>query len=176
MRDHRKITVQGIVQGVGFRPVVYGMANRQGLTSGVRSEATDMVIDVDRDPTGIDTFSPVVGLEVSSPAGIERVSSEQQPIDYGSALAIEDPFLNCSNRDPCFTTVSVVPDERERTPMAGFPVPTACQAGNIEGWPVAWCPRRWRSSPATWARARNWFTTTRYIYFCWRGLTTLRGS
>jgi len=31
MKDRQKITVQGVVQGVGFRPFVYNLANRFGL-------------------------------------------------------------------------------------------------------------------------------------------------
>ncbi len=36
----RRIIVQGIVQGVGFRPFVYGQALRLGLAGYVRNDST----------------------------------------------------------------------------------------------------------------------------------------
>ncbi len=45
MRDRQKITVQGVVQGVGFRPFVYSLATRFGLGGAVWNDTTGVVID-----------------------------------------------------------------------------------------------------------------------------------
>ena len=50
MKGRQKITVQGVVQGVGFRPFVYHLANRFGLGGAVWNDTTGVVIDIRRRP------------------------------------------------------------------------------------------------------------------------------
>ena len=45
-----KITVHGIVQGVGFRPTVHRIATSMGISGWVQNNGTNVVIEVDRDP------------------------------------------------------------------------------------------------------------------------------
>lgn len=45
---HQTITVQGVVQGVGFRPYVYGLASRLGLKGVVRNDSKGAVAVVAR--------------------------------------------------------------------------------------------------------------------------------
>ncbi|HYB90420.1 MAG TPA: carbamoyltransferase HypF [Candidatus Binataceae bacterium] len=44
--EGRRITVQGIVQGVGFRPFVYRLARAEGVTGRVRNDPAGATIDV----------------------------------------------------------------------------------------------------------------------------------
>jgi hydrogenase maturation protein HypF len=88
MRDRRKITVQGIVQGVGFRPFVYGLASRLGLDGTVRNETTGVVIDVEGEPTCLENFLQALIAEAPPLARIERVSAEEQPTRHYTAFAI----------------------------------------------------------------------------------------
>ncbi|NOT95826.1 MAG: hypothetical protein HOP00_05910, partial [Nitrospira sp.] len=44
---HQTITVQGVVQGVGFRPFIHGLASRLGLQGTVRNDSADAVIEVE---------------------------------------------------------------------------------------------------------------------------------
>jgi hydrogenase maturation protein HypF len=89
MRDRRKITVQGIVQGVGFRPFVYGLANRLGLDGMVQNDTTGVVIDVEGDPTCLERFLHALVDEAPPLARIERVDAEPQPIGQYTTFAIE---------------------------------------------------------------------------------------
>jgi hydrogenase maturation protein HypF len=89
MRDRQKITVQGIVQGVGFRPFVYGLASRLGLDGSVWNDTTGVVIDVEGDPTCLESFLRALVVEAPPLAHIERISAEQQPIGHYTAFAIE---------------------------------------------------------------------------------------
>ncbi len=104
MRDRRRITVQGVVQGVGFRPFVYGLASRLGLAGTVRNETTGVVIDVEGDPTGLEHFLQALVAEAPPLARIERVSIEQQPIRHDAGFAIE-PSAALGDKD-----VFVAPD------------------------------------------------------------------
>jgi len=58
MTDMRgvKIHVSGIVQGVGFRPFVYGLAVRLGLNGWVRNTSAGVDIQVDGTASSIDAF------------------------------------------------------------------------------------------------------------------------
>jgi hydrogenase maturation protein HypF len=44
--EGRRITVQGIVQGVGFRPYVHRLAHEEGITGRVRNDSAGATIDV----------------------------------------------------------------------------------------------------------------------------------
>ncbi|MCW3043020.1 MAG: carbamoyltransferase HypF [Actinobacteria bacterium] len=71
-----RVLVQGIVQGVGFRPFVYGLANRLALVGFVRNDPGGVTIEVEGAPATIDTFLQDL-VETAPPlARIERVSSE----------------------------------------------------------------------------------------------------
>src|SRR6267378_93622 len=71
-----RVLVQGIVQGVGFRPFVYGLANRLALGGFVRNDPGGVTIEVEGSPATIDIFLRDL-VETAPPlARIERVSSE----------------------------------------------------------------------------------------------------
>lgn len=57
MTDRQKVTVQGVVQGVGFRPFVYGLACRLGLRGVVHNSTLGVIIDVEGDPPSLLAFS-----------------------------------------------------------------------------------------------------------------------
>ncbi|MDX1523446.1 MAG: acylphosphatase, partial [Anaerolineae bacterium] len=56
MRERRRITVQGIVQGVGFRPFVYGLAQQHGLVGYVLNDAGGVTIEVQGEVVAVDKF------------------------------------------------------------------------------------------------------------------------
>ncbi len=89
MRDRRKITVQGIVQGVGFRPFVYGLASRLGLDGMVRNDPTGVVIDVEGELSCLESFLRALVDEAPPLARIERIWAEEQPIGHYTTFAIE---------------------------------------------------------------------------------------
>src|SRR5574342_641021 len=45
-----RLTVTGVVQGVGFRPFVYGLATRPGLGGWVRNTSSGVTIEVEGAP------------------------------------------------------------------------------------------------------------------------------
>ncbi len=54
--ERRAITVQGVVQGVGFRPFVYGLATRLRLAGFVRNQTGTLLIEVEGEAPALDEF------------------------------------------------------------------------------------------------------------------------
>ena len=62
----RKIKVKGIVQGVGFRPFVYGLAEKYSLTGWVRNSSSGVEIVINGNPQSLEQF--VIELKNNPPA------------------------------------------------------------------------------------------------------------
>jgi hydrogenase maturation protein HypF len=84
----RRIHITGIVQGVGFRPFVYGLAGRLGLKGWVRNTSAGVDIEVDGDPDSMEAF--IQGLQMEAPplAVIEEVKFTAQPAQGFSSFEI----------------------------------------------------------------------------------------
>ena len=73
--ERMRIRVRGIVQGVGYRPFVYRLAVRQGLTGWVKNDGEGVLLEVEGEEKELLTFAgggPVPaaakGYSVSYPA------------------------------------------------------------------------------------------------------------
>jgi hydrogenase maturation protein HypF len=58
------IHITGIVQGVGFRPFVYGLATRCGLTGWVRNTSAGVDIEVDGEKNMLEVFLHAMKIEL----------------------------------------------------------------------------------------------------------------
>jgi hydrogenase maturation protein HypF len=76
-QERWEVSIRGIVQGVGFRPFVYGLARRHGLAGLVRNDAEGVHVEVEGDAERLDLF--VRGIEEKAPplAVVEAVSWRQ---------------------------------------------------------------------------------------------------
>jgi hydrogenase maturation protein HypF len=74
---------------VGFRPFVYGLARRLGLGGRVRNDTTGVAIDVEGDPTCVESFLQALVAEAPPLAHVERVSAEKQPPRHDTVFGIE---------------------------------------------------------------------------------------
>jgi hydrogenase maturation protein HypF len=72
----RRITITGVVQGVGFRPFVYGLAQRHGLTGWVRNTSAGVEIEAEGAPDDLDAFSREITAEAPPLSRIESIRSE----------------------------------------------------------------------------------------------------
>ena len=70
----REIRVRGIVQGVGFRPFVYNLAQRMGLAGYVLNSSAGVLIEVEGDAAVLDGFVCALRDEAPPLAQIEDVS------------------------------------------------------------------------------------------------------
>jgi hydrogenase maturation protein HypF len=87
--ERRAITVEGLVQGVGFRPFVYALASRLGLRGFVKNRSGCVLIEVEGGRTDLDRF--IRELLVSAPplARIDALSSQQQAVRGDDGFRIE---------------------------------------------------------------------------------------
>ncbi len=73
-----RIRVEGIVQGVGFRPFVHALAARLHLGGVVRNDTEGVLIEVEGDPKAVARFVDALERDAPPLALIERVTSEAQ--------------------------------------------------------------------------------------------------
>lgn len=151
-----KITVYGIVQGVGFRPTVYRVARAMGLRGYVLNNGSNVEIHVDRDAE--DFLARLKGA-LPALARIDRVELEDVdeelaeftiaqshdgvrvsliPTDTAICKRCTDdfsgpdnrrhlfPFTNCTECGARFTVIADLPFDRARTSMADFPMCPDC--------------------------------------------------
>jgi hydrogenase maturation protein HypF len=76
--ERRAIVVRGIVQGVGFRPFVFGLATRLRLRGFVQNRTGSVVIEVEGAPTALDSFLRELSTHPPPLAHIEHLSWERQ--------------------------------------------------------------------------------------------------
>ena len=152
------ITVNGVVQGVGFRPSVYRLAVSHGVAGTVRNSRAGVVIDVEGDDASLEAFLTALGNNVpgavsvawAQPEGLAGFSIEVSAHDgkarfspapdsamcEACAAELFDPgnrrcsyaLQTCATCGPRFTIVRSLPYDRERTTMSCFALCAACRA------------------------------------------------
>jgi hydrogenase maturation protein HypF len=151
-----KITVYGIVQGVGFRPTVYRVARRMGLRGFVLNNGSNVEIHIDGDAQ---EFLAELKKALPALARIDRVEFEEVeenlqefsiakshdgvrvsliPTDTAICKSCAEdfgrqgdkrhhfPFTNCTECGARFTVIADLPFDRARTSMSDFPMCPSC--------------------------------------------------
>src|SRR5574341_145413 len=75
-----RIHVDGVVQGVGFRPFVFGLASRLSLTGWVLNSSAGVDIEAQGPPVDLAAFRGAITAQAPPLARIERLASEMIPI------------------------------------------------------------------------------------------------
>ncbi|HXJ78368.1 MAG TPA: carbamoyltransferase HypF [Candidatus Methylomirabilis sp.] len=83
-----EIRVEGIVQGVGFRPFVFALASRFGVAGTVANDGAGVTVDIEGAGSSVDQF--MVALERDAPplALVERVTRRELPVTGATAFVI----------------------------------------------------------------------------------------
>src|SRR5215467_8821628 len=82
------IIVQGIVQGVGFRPFVYGQALRWGLVGFVLNDSQGVTIEVEGSGESLDAFQQALLQQAPPLSRIDSVTIERVPARHEKAFII----------------------------------------------------------------------------------------
>ncbi len=77
----RHIHVDGVVQGVGFRPFIYGLAVRHALTGWVLNSSSGVDIEVQGPPGALEDFQAAIAAEAPPLARIDRITASPLPPD-----------------------------------------------------------------------------------------------
>jgi hydrogenase maturation protein HypF len=128
------ITVPGVVQGVGFRPFVYRMARRHGLTGSVRNCLQGALAELEGREAALERFldqlqssAPGAGryarcqVTWSEPSGVSTLSIEES-LRNGTADLHPVPDLGIC--DACLGELFHKPDRR-----GGYPLLTCTECG-----------------------------------------------
>lgn len=75
-----EIRLDGIVQGIGFRPFVHNLANRLGLGGHVSNDARGVIIEAEGDAPALDRFTALLGREAPELAMIINVTTRELAI------------------------------------------------------------------------------------------------
>src|SRR6266567_3588159 len=86
--ERRRIIIQGIVQGVGFRPFVYGQALHRNLVGFVLNDSAGVTIEVEGSPDALDGFQRALREKAPPLARIDSLIIEPVEPCYETAFII----------------------------------------------------------------------------------------
>ena len=86
----RRIVVEGVVQGVGFRPFVWRLATELGLAGRVRNAAGRVEVEAAGSPTALDAFVRRLRTDAPPRARVDRVVAVT--LDGSAAALLARPF------------------------------------------------------------------------------------
>jgi len=84
------ITVQGVVQGVGFRPFVHTAATARGLAGWVRNRTDGVRIEVEGPAPRVEDFRRALEREAPPAARLVRIDVEERPLQSEESFRILD--------------------------------------------------------------------------------------
>jgi hydrogenase maturation protein HypF len=128
-RVGRSIVVRGVVQGVGFRPFVWRLANELGLAGTVRNTGGQVEIEVEGPEAAVDAFVGRIRSEAPPRARVEEVAVRPSTRSTGraSGFSIEESHSSGSAErlfppdiatcDDCLREVFDPADRRYRYPF-----------------------------------------------------------
>jgi hydrogenase maturation protein HypF len=119
--ERRAVHVRGIVQGVGFRPFVFNLANRLGLAGFVRNDAGTVAIEVEGTRASLERFLQDLAVHAPPLAKIDHISWEAlRPtgnstfcIDSSKRTLSSDVFIS-PDTAPCEECLAEMLDPRNR--------------------------------------------------------------
>jgi hydrogenase maturation protein HypF len=82
------VRVEGVVQGVGFRPFVYSLATSLGLGGLVGNDADGVFAEVEGDPAVVEVFLAALTRDAPPLARVERVTTSAMRPDGTTSFAI----------------------------------------------------------------------------------------
>jgi hydrogenase maturation protein HypF len=77
--ERRRFHVAGVVQGVGFRPFVYGVARRLGVAGFVLNDGSGVLIEAEGPPDALDELARALRENAPPLARVERISVARIP-------------------------------------------------------------------------------------------------
>ncbi|MEN8235756.1 MAG: carbamoyltransferase HypF [Actinomycetota bacterium] len=84
----RRLRVSGIVQGVGFRPYVYGLATGLGIAGFVGNDTDGVFIEIEGDDATLDQFVDDLAAQAPPAARIGHIGSQPIPANGDTAFRI----------------------------------------------------------------------------------------
>lgn len=108
--QRRKLSIEGLVQGVGFRPFVFVLAERLGLNGHVLNNSRGVEIEIEADSPVLDAFSRALVEELPPLAHISRLKEEQIPVTGEVGFGIQKSEAGESRKAQITPDAHVCPD------------------------------------------------------------------
>jgi hydrogenase maturation protein HypF len=132
-RVRNEVRVEGIVQGVGFRPFVHQLAGRLGLAGLVGNDARGVFVEVEGTPEAVASFLRALEREGPPLAVVERVTTRPLPVEGGDGFTIapsapggERQALVSPDTAPCADCLRELHDPADRRHRYPFVNCTNC--------------------------------------------------
>lgn len=87
-RLRRRVTVRGVVQGVGFRPYLYGLATELALAGHVTNTPEGVVVEVEGTASAVARFCDRIAAEAPPLARVDSVEHRELPSVGGTTFTI----------------------------------------------------------------------------------------
>jgi len=126
MTKSYRIHINGVVQGVGFRPFIYRLAGRHGLVGWVRNSSQGVEIVAEGEPEALRPFVQAIQSEMPPQAVIDELSVEEaeahgyigfrieESSDGIGSTRISPDIATCSD---CLREIGDPGDRRQRYPF-----------------------------------------------------------
>jgi hydrogenase maturation protein HypF len=124
--ERRRYRVRGVVQGVGFRPFVYRLAQRHRLTGFVLNDGDGVVVEAEGDAAALDALAVSLREDAPPLARVQAVATEPlaargdtrfeivASLPAGSAATVPPDVATC---DDCLRELFDPADRRYRYPF-----------------------------------------------------------
>nr|WP_245203619.1 carbamoyltransferase HypF [Ammoniphilus resinae] len=89
-KERRQLLVSGTVQGVGFRPLVYRVANKHQITGSVCNQLGIVSIEVEGTVEQINRFIRDLEVQTKEPAKIESIEQSLLPLANDNCFRIKE--------------------------------------------------------------------------------------
>jgi hydrogenase maturation protein HypF len=122
-----RISVRGIVQGVGFRPFIYRLATRHNLKGWVHNTSQGVQMEVEGEAAALEQFrlelereAPPrayiedVTISYHPPSGYKTFEIQQSVVEEGKYQLVSPDIATCQ---PCLDELLSPPDRRYRYPF-----------------------------------------------------------
>ncbi|AEF40430.1 carbamoyltransferase HypF [Hoyosella subflava] len=109
-RVRHRLVVNGVVQGVGFRPFVYATASELALTGEVSNDSSGVRIEVEGEATAVLEFARRVEHEPPPLAVVESLRVESAPVRGGTGFRIADTSHHDGGRTLASPDVAICAD------------------------------------------------------------------
>ncbi|WP_244316240.1 acylphosphatase, partial [Streptomyces albidochromogenes] len=125
--ERRRVTVRGVVQGVGFRPFLYALATELELTGHVTNTREGVVAEVQGAPSAVARFCAAISTQAPPLARVDSVDHHEVPATGGAGFAIVASRTDGTARTlvppdtatcaDCLTELADPADRRHRHPF-----------------------------------------------------------
>ncbi|MFD6494327.1 carbamoyltransferase HypF [Streptomyces sp. NPDC059944] len=126
-RERRHVAVTGVVQGVGFRPFVYTLAEELGLSGWVTNNAGGVEAEVEGPAAAVAAFCALIGTRPPPLAVVESVEEHAVPLENDGSVFTIRPSSGGPGRtlvspdtatcDACMSELADPADRRHRHPF-----------------------------------------------------------